>query len=104
MSDYSKLRQAAQDQIDGHETTCDPVAVLGLIADNERLQVVHDYYAGVHSERDQLKAENEALRKDAERYRWLRKKSIPLEGHDFLSSDEILDYRIDAAMGKRGQS
>jgi len=27
-------------------------------------------------QRDQLRAENEALRKDAERYRWLRDKAI----------------------------
>ena len=49
---------------------------------------------------DQLKAENEALRKDAERYSWLRQKSLPLDGHDFLSTQEILDRRIDAAMAK----
>lgn len=47
-----------------------------------------------------LIAEVEELRKDAERYRWLRKGSIPLNGHDFLSSNEILDRRIDAAMSK----
>lgn len=51
-------------------------------------------------ERDQLKAENEALRNDAERYRWMRQRHIPLEGHDFLSTREILDRRIDAAMLK----
>lgn len=40
-----------------------------LIAENERLQrFVQEYSKSL----DQLKAENEALRKDAERYRWLR--------------------------------
>ena len=48
MSDYSALKNDAKDQINGHEITCDPVAVLALIT------------------------EVEALRKDAERYRWLR--------------------------------
>ncbi|MBV4507711.1 hypothetical protein HU751_023040 [Pseudomonas sp. BW13M1] len=47
-----------------------------------------------------LLAENDALRKDAERYSWLRQKSLPLDGHDFLSTQEILDRRIDAAMAK----
>lgn len=51
-------------------------------------------------QRDQLKSENEALRNDAERYRWMRQRHIPLEGHDFLSTQEILDRRIDAAMLK----
>lgn len=47
-----------------------------------------------------LLAENDSLRKDADRYRWLRQRHIPLEGHDFLSTQEILDRRIDAAMAK----
>lgn len=34
---------------------------------------------------------------DAARYRWLRTQNIPLNGHDFLSSHEILDRRVDAA-------
>lgn len=77
----------------------------------------------VRAERDQLNTENERLRKlptcwsevleqseandqlldkvlelsrDAERYRWLRTQNIPLNGHDFLSSHEILDRRVDA--------
>jgi hypothetical protein len=84
----------------------------------------------VETERDQLKAENERLRKlptcwaevleqseandqlldqvlelsaYAERYRYLRAKGLALEGHDFISFDEIADYRIDVAMGKGGK-
>lgn len=38
MSDYSELKQDAQDQINGHEITCDPETVLALIAENERLK------------------------------------------------------------------
>lgn len=52
---------------------------------------------------EELEAENESLRKDAERYRWLRNRQIPLDGHDFLSTQEILDMRIDAAMAKEAQ-
>lgn len=64
-------------------------------------------------ERDQLKAENEAMRKDAERYQWLRLAdwwrspvcaiSNPKEqaklGSD-CPSGERLDAQIDAAMVK----
>lgn len=71
----------------------------------------------VASERDQLKADNEALRKDAERYRWLRiadwwrspmcvirnPKDQARLGSDCPSSDR-LDAAIDAAMGKGEQS
>lgn len=45
-----------------------------------------------------LLAEIEHYRKDAERYRWLRKRDLPIDGHDFLSTQEILDDRIDAKL------
>ncbi|WDG52474.1 hypothetical protein [Pseudomonas chlororaphis] len=54
----------------------------------------------------QLKAENEELRKDAERYRWFRNSGDPdiayldSRGHIY---PEALDEEIDAAMGKGGQ-
>ena len=63
MSDHSALKNDAKDQINGHEITCDPVAVLALIT------------------------EVEALRKDAERYQWLRDKSEAL--HSFYLSVPI---------------
>lgn len=71
----------------------------------------------VSSERDQLKDEIEALRKDAERYRWLRgqhwnksemavvcqpKKAVKL-GFD-CPSEGRLDCAVDTAMGKGEQS
>lgn len=67
----------------------------------------------VSSERDQLKAENEALRKDAERYQWLRDKSEAL--HSFYLSvpiwmtgvkfkKESVDISIDAAIKQGEQS
>lgn len=54
----------------------------------------------IHGKVLQLKTDTEALRKDAERYRWLRQRQLPLDGHDFLSTQEVLDRRIDAAMAK----
>ena len=62
----------------------------------------------------ELEAENKALRKDAERYRWLRDKSgncdvgtvptvrpLPSQCNDYWAlCEEILDASIDAAMEK----
>ena len=59
--------------------------------------LAEDYYA--------LKAENESLRKDAERYRWLR------DGAGYFDTRDIpgmaparMDAFIDAALGKGEQS
>lgn len=96
---------------------CDGTGLLGEIQDlyqvmTERdqlraeiagLKTGYEAYERVNAE---LKAENEALRKHAERYRWLR---------DSECAGRILrdmgakvcrhaDQRIDAAMGKGGQS
>lgn len=54
------------------------------------------------AEYHQLKAENEALRLDAERYRWLREytiRSLPVEG-----ALESLDRQIDSRRGKEARS
>lgn len=62
---------------------CGPATILALLAEIERLEKFEDWFvrldqaeqslsASFKAERDQLKAENEALRTDAERYRWLR--------------------------------
>lgn len=63
------------------------------------------------TERDQLKAENEALRKNAERYQWLREaRSGYIEVVEWIGphatgmTGEDLDALIDAAMGKGEQS
>lgn len=61
-----------------------PAAVLDLIAELENLRANHEHVVALNhqqfgaairsnAERDQLKADNEALRKDAERYRFLRR-------------------------------
>lgn len=96
-----------------------PDTVLALLAEIDRLKralqeeegrtnmssrahrVVSDKRDSVERERDQLKAENEALRKDAERYRWLREftvKTLPVAG-----ALDSLDRQIDAAMAKEGK-
>lgn len=59
------------------------------------------------SDYDVLAAERDALRKDAERYRWLRDSA----GNDIMEKlmaecspprwDELVDAAIDAAMGER---
>lgn len=56
-------------------------------------------------ERDQFKAENEALRKDAERYRWFRDSGkdwyrlVIQDSHGRIICEEV-DAHIDAAMAK----
>jgi len=57
----------------------------------------------------ELEKENEALRKDAERYRWLRSAendvAITFGIHAWEDlSDEFMDAAIDAAMGKGGRA
>lgn len=97
MSDYEELKSMLESRKAANWLTVDCVSIkqlLGLIGENERLQAktrttmgvgsgdgqlfVHGDYDSIKAaqaivlERDQLKAENEALRKDAGRYRWLR--------------------------------
>lgn len=53
------------------------------------------------NERDQLKAENEALRKDAQRYRWLRDDAGYCDTRDIPGmAPARMDAFIDAAMTK----
>lgn len=53
---------------------------------------------------EMLKAENEALRKDAERYRWLRQDDVEQYQISTKCSEEKMDAAIDAAMGNGEQS
>lgn len=113
------LRTDALDAFLG-ETTVEEVA-LGLLAEIDRLVPFEEAYAtacsvrnrlikekdqldqfivankvasdSFRSERDQLKAENEALCKDAERYRWLRQSGQC----DWDASFEKLEIRIKTA-------
>lgn len=81
-------------------------------SDRDRVMAVIGQYANIEAERDQLKAENEALRKDAERYRWLRlgmgkaivvvpdnDRSCDCELFEVLLESEV-DQSVDAAMSK----
>lgn len=126
MSDHSELKKAAlrvveiessegesiSDAWEDFESSANPAAVLALIAEVEGLRAQHGRDSAElrslcqarddsRKERDQLKAEVEALRKDAERYRWLRQytvKSLPVSG-----ALESLDRDIDATMTKGGK-
>ena len=74
-----------------------------LKAENERLRKLPTCWSEVLEQseaNDQLLDQVLELSKDAERYRWLRTQCIPLQGHDFLSSHEILDRRVDAKILK----
>lgn len=94
--------------------------ILALLAEIERLEAQAKSRRSLHAaecvamsevqgelidDRDQLKAENEALRKDAERYRWLRdecgvvayKEIAGSIGPGMLPSGEKLEAAIDAA-------
>lgn len=71
----------------------------------------HSIAQALMAERDQLKAENEALRKNAERYQWLREaRSGYIEVVEWIGphatgmTGEDLDALIDAAMCKGEQS
>jgi FtsZ-binding cell division protein ZapB len=109
--DKEKLKAMAECAAGFTDMSLAPDVVLALLAEIEGLHAQHGRDSGelrklcsardsARRQRDQLKSENEALRNDAERYRWMRQRHIPLEGHDFLSTQEILDRRIDAAMLK----
>lgn len=96
---------------------CEPGSVLALIAEVESLrehkQLLVDLreadgyesWASVLVMVDKLKAENEDLRKDAERYRWLRNPSDSVVVRDLQSHlrGDYMDKRIDAAMTKGEQ-
>lgn len=69
-------------------------------------QMLTDALLAAEEERDQLKAENEALRKDGERYRWLRQQggkkwADPLPGIPAVGV--LYDIAVDAVMTKEGK-
>lgn len=71
-----------------------PKAIRALIAENKRLT----------AERDQLRAEVKVLRKDAERYRWMRQRiavsQLRVLGVECSNTLDGVDSGIDAAMNK----
>lgn len=120
--------QAEIDAVTAFMGAATPATVLALLAEIERLERFEDWFvrldqveqslaASYKADRDQLKAENEALRKDAERYRWLRQASatdgeythgvcIDLweNGCGFEVTLEEADAAVDTAMAKGGRS
>lgn len=91
-------------------SAANPAAVLELIADVEHLRslLTNRYVTGVSEskENDQLRAEVEALRQDAERYRWLRGRvpgsAYRVAGVIYSEGGDGVDAAIDAAMAKEG--
>nr|WP_314877297.1 hypothetical protein [uncultured Pseudomonas sp.] len=100
-------------------TAANPANILGLIAEIESLEEhkqhlvdlreTHGFetWAAALVEIDRLKAENEALRRDAERYRWIENQPASWlalgESFDLPSEHEgasSLGSSIDAAMAK----
>jgi len=101
---------------------CNPATVLALIADVERLRNERDTKITEHvkdlhklicvqAERDELRAEVERLRADAERYVFIRSGGIYIEPGDgeiyvatdsgaYCKTDEEFDSQIDAAIKK----
>lgn len=59
-----------------------------------------DWVWALKAERDQLKAENEALRKDTDRYRWLRQDDVEQCRISRQFSEDRMDAEIDAAISK----
>ena len=126
-----------QDACLRYVAAANPAAVLALIAENKRLESEAVYSAaGFDAAREEiarlkaenaglktgyaayeqagvgLKAEVQALRKDAERYRWLRDQCGIVEyqaiagsiGSGMLPSGESLDAALSAAIGQGEQS
>lgn len=79
-----------------------------LKAENERLESEAVYAAaGFDAAREEvarLKAENEALRKDADRFRRMRAMTLAQIEDTQDEFDAEFDRQLDAAMGKGGQS
>ena len=115
MTDYRKLQarcQRGEGRIaDANDLLAECYGAFGqLFAEKELLLRAGE---SLTDQIKQLKAENEALRKDAERYQWLRDKSESV--HQFYLSTPIwftgvrfskenVDSTIDAAMGKGDNS
>jgi hypothetical protein len=88
------------------EKTVEEVA-LELLAENERLTAFEEAYATACDVRNRPIGENEALRKDAERYRWLQHgHSGYIEVVEWIGphatgmTGEDLDALVDTAMSK----
>lgn len=143
MSDYSKLKQAAEETlaydkkppsekprypkgyvetfVDGpfaaFQRKATPKKVLALIAENERLLKEAKHWSDAHDRElewsAQLIEEREALRADAERYRWLKEcNGGPIgivawhrdEEKEMVLVEQYANEAIDAVMSKEPKS
>ncbi|VVN22858.1 hypothetical protein PS682_04490 [Pseudomonas fluorescens] len=110
MSDYTELKRAAEYAAQDVKKFAD---------EDEEMRALQQFHEEVDPESvmtliaecDQLKAENEALRKNAARYEWLRQAhSGHVEVVEWIGphatgmTGEDLDAILDAAMGRVGQS
>ena len=125
MNKYTELKARAEAMIGFDDIPLAPDVILALIAENEAMAELKDHmvslretngfdsWAAVLVEIDRLKAENDALRKNSDRYQWLRDKSESV--HQFYLSTPIwftgvkfrkenVDSTIDAAMGSGEQA
>lgn len=82
---YAKLQDVTPDSL---------VQYRFCATDGYRLPQMASHYRVYCETMDSLAGELQ----DAKRYRWLRSGAIPLKGHDFLSTEEILDYRVDVGI------
>lgn len=73
----------------------------GLKSENKELKEKYEAARDRQNSITALKAENEALRKDAERYRWLRDEASPADVEFFShQSSHGFENEVDAAMSK----
>jgi len=80
------------------DATRDALAYIERI-ERERAEFRNDAL-GCTSRIAALEAENETLRADAERYRWLRKRPVSADFGYSYQANEALDAAIDAARGE----
>ena len=106
-ADWKRNTEALQEFLG--EKTVEEVA-LELLAETERLTAFEEAYATACNVRNRLIGENEALRKDAERYRWLQHgHSGYIEVVEWIGphatgmAGEDLDALVDTAMSKAVQ-
>ncbi|MGY2364435.1 hypothetical protein ACW9IO_17935 [Pseudomonas azotoformans] len=107
MSAYTDLQKAAE--YAAQDT-------IKFADENEEMRALQQFHEEVEpgvvlaliADCDQLKSENEALRKDAARYRWLNTKSTSgpnicvsewVGPHEYPLIGDELDAAVDAAMG-----
>lgn len=85
----------------------------GVTGKGPSIEAANNLLAECYGALGKLVAENEALRKDAERYRWLRSRDLEtisqggvfagITPQNMVLNEETLDQAVDAAMAKEAQ-